>query len=160
MLAFVIALNIAFGCEVLLFVAVDTYRCNKVIESGITVSICPSVSVCLGFVQGISSELESSVTKCGMLVHHLETQCQAQKKRGCYFQGQGCMNQNRTVLTISFELMLLFFCNQTYFNGRSAQSRVSCEKIELLCSRSKSQGKVQNIIECWLVLYFWVPQPD
>ena len=64
----------------------------------------------LMFVQMISSKPPNIVSKLGIVMHHYESECHA-KRLLCYLQGQGhcksSYDQNMTISTVSFELLIL-----------------------------------------------------
>ena len=69
----------------------------------------------LMFIQMTSSKTtEHFVSKLGIVMHHYESKCHA-KRLNCYFESQGhcksSYDQNMTISTVSFELLILMFPN-------------------------------------------------
>ena len=78
-------------------------------------------------------------------MHHLELECNAKtiKNIFCCVKGQGL---GKGLIKSKSEFLLYIlnhwsFCNQTYLDGTSSEDKLACEKIRLLCSRSRSQQR-------------------
>ena len=108
-----------------------------------------SVNVCS---DGIFWTTEHFVTKLGTVMQYYEPECCAEKLVHC-LQCQGHsegLNTSKILLCPLYLLNCRSVCYQTWFGSIASKAGVSCRKMGLLCSRSRSQWKFKMSVNVFL----------
>ena len=95
-----------------------------------------------------------------MVMQHHKAESHAEKLVHCVHcqgHGKGLYNQNMTIPVVSSKLPVV--CNQTWFHSRTSEVGVSCWKMGVLHSRTRSQWRFKMLVKVrpdtfWITEHF------